>query len=234
MIGPRRRFWTEVQVVPEEDGFGLRLDGRPLNTPAQAPLRAPTAALAEAIAQEWRAVTDQLRVEGLPFTRAANVAIDRIAPAPEPVVAAIAAFGEADLLCYRAIGPEGLRERQAEGWDPLLVWSAKALGAPLIAVSGVMHQAQPPGSLAALRAAVAAHGAFALTALHELVTLSGSLVLGLAVSRGALAPEAAWDLSRIDERWQAELWGEDAEAAAAVARRRADFMRAAQLLEMLA
>lgn len=234
MIGPRRRFWTDVAVVPEEDGFGLRLDGRPLNTPAQAPLRAPTAALAEAIAEEWRAVTDQLRAEGLPFTRAANVAIDRVAPAPEPVVSAIAAFGETDLLCYRATGPEGLRRRQSEAWDPILVWSAQALGAPLIAVAGVMHQEQPPHSLDALRAAVGAHDAFALTALHELVTLSGSLVLGLAVSRGALAPEVAWELSRVDEVWQSELWGEDAEAAAAAARRRADFLRAAKLLTMLA
>lgn len=233
MIGPRR-FWTSVSVAPEADGFGIRLDDKPLRTPAQVPLRAPTLALAEAIAAEWRAIEDVIRPEDLPFTRAANVAIDRVAVAPEPVVDMLAGYGSTDLICYRATEPEALRLRQSEAWDPLLYWSAETLGAPLIPVIGLMPQDQPAASLAALRAEVARHSPFGLVALHDLVTLSGSLVIGLAVALGARSPEEGWALSRIDETWQAEQWGEDDEAIVAAGFRNLDFLRAAQLHEMLA
>lgn len=231
---PARRFWTRVAVAPEAGGVGVLLDDRPLRTPAQAPLVAPTRAFAEAVAAEWRAVEGELRPEALPFTRAANVAIDRVAPARSAVAGQIAAYGGSDLLCYRATEPEGLRRRQAAGWDPPLAWAAAALGAPLRLAEGVVHRPQPPASLAALRAALEAEDAFTLTALHEIAAVTGSVVLALGVARGTWSAEAAWRLARIDETWQAEQWGEDAEAAAAAARLRADLMRAARMLEMLA
>lgn len=231
---PRKRFWTEAAPDAGPDGYGVRLDARPLRTPERIELRVPTLRLAEAIAAEWNAVEGEIRPEALPLTRAANVAIDRIARHPAPVVDEIARYGGSDLLCYRAAAPEALRRLQAEGWDPPLAWAAEALGAPLVVGEGILHIPQPEASLAALRAAVAASGAFALTALHDLVALSGSLVLGLAVDRRALGPEVAWALSRIDEDWQAELWGRDDEAEALAARRRADFLRAAHLLDLLA
>jgi chaperone required for assembly of F1-ATPase len=230
----RRRFWKAASVRSEANGFGVSLDVRPLRTPAGLPLVVPTAPLAAAIAAEWDEIEKEILPERLPFTRAANVAIDRIAPRPGPVIDTIAEYGGADLLCYRAAEPEGLADRQAAGWDPWLQWSARELRAPLVAVTGVMPQRQPAPSLAALRAAVAAEDALHLTALHELVVLSGSLVLGLAVVRGALAGEEAWELSRIDESWQAEQWGLDAEAEAAAAVRRTDFLRARDLVDLLA
>lgn len=233
MIAPRR-FWTEVTIEPEGGDFGLRLDARPLRTPAKAPLRVPTRALAEAVAAEWRAIAEEIDPAALPFTRAVNAAIDRVARDPAPVIDAVAAYGATDLVCYRAEAPEGLRLRQAAGWDPLIAWSAAALGAPLLTTFGVIHVAQPPASLEAMRAAVASGDAFALTALAELVALAGSLVIGLAVARGARTAKAAWDLSRIDEIWQADQWGSDDEAETSAALRRNDFLRAAHLLEMLA
>jgi chaperone required for assembly of F1-ATPase len=232
--GPRRRFWRAASVDPAAGGFAVRLDDRSLNTPGSAPLVVPSAALAAAIAAEWDALGATIEPERLPLTRAANAAIDRVAPRPGPVIDAIAAYGAGDLLCYRAASPEALAERQAAGWDPWLQWAARRHGAPLVAVTGVMHQAQPSASLAALRRAVAAHDAFALTALHELVAVSGSLVLALAVAGGALEPERAFALSRLDETWQAEHWGLDPEAEAAAAARKADFLQARRLLELLA
>jgi chaperone required for assembly of F1-ATPase len=231
--GPRRRFWQAATVTADDPGFGVALDARALATPGGAQLLVPTAALADAIAAEWDALDAEIRPERLPLTRAANAAIDRVAPQREAVVDAIAAYGASDLLCYRAAGPAGLVARQAAGWDPWLQWSARALHAPLVAVTGVMHTPQPAASLAALRAAVAEADAFRLTGLHDLVALSGSLVLGLAVARGALDAEAAWALSRIDETWQAEQWGLDAEAAAAAEARRGDFLQARRLLALL-
>lgn len=230
----RRRFWRTAGVAASDRGFAIRLDHKPLRTPRQAELVVPTAALAAALAAEWNAVEGEIRPEALPLTRAANTAIDRVGTAGGQVATAIAAYGEADLLCYRAEAPQALRDRQAAAWDPWLAWSAQVLGAPLVAVDGVMHHAQPGPSLARLRRVVAAHDPFALTALHDLVTLSGSLVLGLAVSRAAIGAEAAWLLSRIDEDWQAEQWGPDPEAEAAADARRRDFLRARSLLDLLA
>ena len=232
MIG-RKRFWEGVSVEACDGGFGVALDGRVLKTPAHAPLVVPTAAFAREIAAEWEGIESEIRPDDLPFPRTANPVIDRIAGTPGPVVEALAAYGETDLLCYRAEGPDALRLRQAELWDPWLEWSAREIGAPLLAVTGIIHHAQPEPSLAALRAAVAAHDPFALAALHELVTLSGSLVLALAVSRGALDGESAWALSRLDEIWQAEQWGHDHEAEQAAAIKCAVFLRAEDQLRLL-
>lgn len=228
-----RRFWDEAIVRPDGDGFRVELDDRPLRAPSRQLLRLPTEALARTIAAEWNAIEDEIRPDRLPFTRAANTALDRVAADPGPVIDAIAAYGANDLLCYRAEEPAALVVRQVEAWEPWLAWCRGSLGAPLLVVAGVIHHPQPPDSLARLRVLVAGHDSFALTALHDLVTLSGSLVLGLAVALRALDPEEAWRLSRIDETWQAEQWGDDSEATATADRRRTDFLRAARLLDLL-
>lgn len=228
-----RRFWKSAQVEVEAAGYGIRLDTRPLRTPAGVALLVPTAALAREIAAEWDALEEKVDPARLPFTRSVNAAIDRVAPNPEPVIATIAAYGGSDLLCYRAEGPRALIERQAEAWDPWLAWSAATLGAPLATITGVIPRDQPAESLAALHAAVARYNAFGLTALHDLVALSGSLVLGLAVAAEALDGADAWDISRLDEIWQAEQWGADAEAEEAAATRRADFIRSAEMICLL-
>ncbi|TPE50417.1 ATP12 family chaperone protein [Amaricoccus solimangrovi] len=230
---PRRKFWDEVSVAPAEAGHTVRLDARELRTPGQAPLVVPTAALAEAIAGEWRAITGEIDPEILHYTKAANTAIDRVSREREAVIDAIAAYGDSDLLCYRAEEPEGLAARQKAAWQPWLDWAEAAFGAALVPVRGVMHRAQDAASLAALRREVARFDALGLTALYDLVTLSGSLVLGLAVARGALAGAEAWEISRLDEIWQAEQWGVDLEAEQAAEVRRVAFLRAETLLGLL-
>jgi chaperone required for assembly of F1-ATPase len=228
-----KRFWSDVTVEEAEDGYGIRLDNRPVRTPAKAPCLLPNRALADAVAAEWAAQGAEVDPAKMPLTRAANSAIDGVTPQRSAVAATIAAFGETDLICYRAPHPEGLVRRQAAAWDPLVAWAGEALGAPLVLGVGVMHVAQPPDSLARLETAVQAHGAWELTALHDLVSISGSLVIGLAVSHGHLDAATAWPLSRIDEDWQIEAWGADDEAVAVAARRRTDFTNAARLLELV-
>lgn len=221
-----RRFWTTADVVPVEAGFAVQLDGRPVRTPKKALLVLPTEALARAVAAEWQAVDGKVDPAVMPFTRTANSAIDTVVPAFDAVADLLAEYGGSDLLCYRATGPEGLIARQAAAWDPLLDWSATALTAPLTPVTGVMHRAQSPASLAALTAAVRALTPFQLAAFHDLVAISGSLVLALALTRGRLTTDQAWSLSRIDEDWQIEEWGEDWEAAEIVALKHAAFLQA--------
>jgi chaperone required for assembly of F1-ATPase len=227
---PKKRFWTEATAG---DAGEILLDGRAIRTPAGAPLRAPTRTAAEAAAQEWNTQTGAIDAARMPITRALNSAIDRVAPQHAEVVEIVAAYGASDLLCYRADHPAALAARQAEAWDPLLSWAEERYGARLVCGIGVMHVAQPPGSVAALGRTVAAFDPFALTALHDLVALSGSLVLGLAVAEGRLKALNAWNISRIDEDWQAEQWGVDAEAEAAAAIKHADFEAAARFISLL-
>jgi chaperone required for assembly of F1-ATPase len=221
-----RRFWTSATVTAAGGGFTIQLDGKPVRTPLKAALILPTEGLAQAVAAEWQAVEGKVNPAVMPFTRMANSAIDKVAPQITAVADMLADYGGSDLLCYRATAPEALADRQAAAWDPLLDWAATALDAPLHAVPGVMPHAQPGPSLAALRRAVRDLSACQLVAFHDLVALSGSLVLALAVTRGRLSADAAWDLSRIDEAWQIAEWGEDAEAAEVAALKRADFLRA--------
>lgn len=232
MRPPLRRFWQHARAVPGETGFGVELDAQALRTPAGAALTVPTAALASAIAAEWEALGERVDPAALPLTRAVNSAIDRVAAAAPAVAAAIAAYAEADVVCYRAEEPPALRARQAAAWDPMLAFAA-SLGAPLQAVDGLMPHPQPPRSLATLRREVAARDAFALTGLHDLVSLTGSVVLGLAVAAGKIDGADAFERSRIDEVWQAERWGRDAEAEAAAQARRTAMMEAARLLALL-
>lgn len=233
MAQPGRRFWKEVAVAPREAGHAVLLDARPLRTPAKRPLEVPTRALALAMAQEWHEQGPRIDPNAMPVTRAANSALDKVAPQRAAVARMLAEYGGADLLCYRAEAPAELVARQAAAWDPWLGWAREALGAPLVQTRGVMHVPQPQQSLDRLAARVAAEDAFRLTALHDLVTLSGSLILGLAVAGHALAPTDAWEVSRIDEIWQEEQWGRDEEAHAMAEARRAAFLTADRILRLL-
>jgi chaperone required for assembly of F1-ATPase len=228
-----KRFWKTARVERVEGGWLVRLDSRPVRTPARRLCVVPLAAMADGIAAEWNAQRERIDPLSMPLTRAASTCLDRVMPDLEAVRRNVAGYGGTDLLCYRAPEPAELAARQARGWDPVLVWAAEALGARLIVGEGVMHVAQPPHAVARLGAEVDALDPWELTALSELTTLTGSLVLALAVCHGRLDAEAAWRLSRIDEEWNIEEWGEDAEAAEQTARRRAEFIAAAKLLRLL-
>ncbi len=216
----RRRFWAEARAEPVPGGWEVRLDGRPLSTPARVRMALPTAALAEAVAAEWQAQGETLDPRTMPLTRAANAALDRVARAMAEVADALAAYAETDLLCHRAEAPAGLAAAQAAAWDPFLDWAAAELGAPLRVTAGVIAVTQPAASLARLRAEVGRLDPFALTAFHDLVSISGSLILGLAALRGRATGSEIWTASRVDEDWQERLWGRDAEAAEAAEARR--------------
>ncbi|MDQ7775581.1 MAG: ATP12 family protein [Paracoccus aminovorans] len=214
-----RRFWKAASVRPAGAGWEVVLDDRPLRTPGKQPLVLPTEALARAVAAEWDAQADVIDPNRMPLTRAANSAIEKVTPQFHDVATMLAEYGGTDLLSYRADAPEELARAQAEGWDPLIDWAATELRAPLRITHGVIPVPQDPAALLKLHAEVAALDAFGLTALHDLVTLPGSLVLGLAVIRGRIDAETAHALSRIDEEFQAQRWGRDEEADAAAAAR---------------
>lgn len=204
-----KRFWATATAEACEGGSTVRLDARALKTPAKAPLIVPTMELAQAIAAEWDAQTAKVDPTTMPLTRLANSALDKITPQFAEVADMIADYGGSDLLCYRATAPRELITRQAAAWDPPLAWAASTLSAPLTVTSGVTHIAQPGQSLVTLSRRVHAASVFELAALHDLVAITGSLILGLAVTKGHLSAAKAWATSRLDEDWQVEHWGQD-------------------------
>lgn len=228
-----KRFWTDATVEPRGRGFTVRLDGRAVKTPAKAAFEMPSRALAEAAAEEWRAQQDVVDPKTMPVTRAVNAAIDKVTPQFGEVVALLAEYGDSDLTCYRAAAPAGLVARQAEIWDPLLDWAAQTYQARLIPVEGVMYASQDARALANLAAPLGKMTPFELTAMHDLVSLSGSLVIGLAGFDGARPLDALWQASRVDEDWQIAQWGADEEAAEVAQAKRAAFMQAGQFLDSL-
>ena len=227
-----KRFWTDVSVEAVEGGYRILLDARTLSTPGKLPLVVPTRALAEALASEWAAQEDVIKPLEMPVTRSANSAVERVAAQHGAVADMLAAYGETDLLCYRAEGPEELTQRQAVAWDPLLDWTAERYGARLKVGAGIVPVAQDADAIAALRRAVHDVAPFPMTALHDLITLTGSLVLGFAVFENRLSAAEAWDLSRIDEDWQIAQWGEDDEATAAAAAKAAQLAHAESFLRL--
>lgn len=224
----KKRFWEGAEVSAVEGGFTVTLDGRAIKTPAKAALILPTRALAEIIAQEWRDQPPVINPSLMPTTRAANAAIDKVTGQRAEVAKLIAAYGDSDLVCYRAEGPTDLIDREAQAWDPILDWAAHRYGYRPVAYTGVMHAPQSPALLASLEADVDRFDVFELTALHDLVAFSGSLLIGLAVADRFDAPEALWTASRTDENWQIAQWGEDEDAQMLAAGRQRAFLDAAR------
>ncbi|QIE46662.1 ATPase [Pseudohalocynthiibacter aestuariivivens] len=227
-----KRFWKKAQVTDEVGGYGVALDARPVNTPGKLRLIVPTRAMAEAIAAEWDAQEEHINPNTMPVTRSANSALEKVGVQHGAVADMIADYGDSDLLCYRATSPQELVARQAAGWDPLLAWADSELDVRLAVHPGVMHQSQNPEMLQKLRTEVHAQDNFALTALHDLVSLSGSLIIGLAAQRESQPIETLWKLSRIDEDWQTELWGEDDDANAQTARKAEAFLHAKRFFDL--
>ena len=228
-----KRFWTTVSAEPEGEGWGIKLDGRAVKTPARAALEVPTQRLAEAIADEWQDVGENVDPRAMPLTGLANAAIDRVAPDRYAFARGLANYAEADLACYRADGPRELISRQEEEWDKLLGWARRRYDVDFVTTSGLMHVAQPPATVERLSHAVAALDPFRLAGLSPLVTIGGSLILAIAVLEKAVTPVEAWEAASVDDRWQLERWGRDAEAEAALENRRRDFLAAARFLDLL-
>jgi len=228
-----RRFWKEVSIVAEPGGHAIKLDGKPVRTPFRAPLAVGSATLAAALADEWRGVVDQIDPQLMPLTGLANAAIDIVSADPARFAAGLAAYGESDLLCYRADAPPALVARQADAWDPLLDWARARYDVAFEVVTGIMHRPQPPLTLTRLAGAIAACGPYQLAALAPIVTVTGSLVAALALIEGAATTEQIWEAAQIDEAWQVEKWGDDDIAIATRTSHRAEFDAGVRFLTLV-
>jgi len=228
-----KRFYKEAASAPADEGFTVLLDGRRLKTPARKSLYLPTEGLATALAEEWGRQGEHIDPFAMPLTRLANTAIDRVEPQRAAVIDETVKFADTDLLCYRAEFPEALARRQHAAWQPLLDWAEAEYGARLAVTAGILPVAQPPEAFERLRVRVAELDDFALSGLQNAVSLFGSLILGLAVLRGRVDDASAFEAAHLDEAFQAEQWGEDAEAAQRLAQRRAELAETGRFLRLL-
>jgi chaperone required for assembly of F1-ATPase len=229
----RRRFYANAGVAAADGSYEVRLDGKPARTPAGRLLAAPTRALAKAIAVEWEAQRDVIDPAQMPLTRLANAIIDGVSDRPGPVAAEVQKYLGSDLVCYRAASPGGLVERQARAWDPIVDWASAALGARFSLAQGIIHAAQPQSTLEAARAHIP-DDPWRLGAVHVATTLTGSALIALALSRGRLTAEEAWQAAQVDEDWNIEQWGGDEMALERRAFRFAELQAAATVLRLLA
>jgi chaperone required for assembly of F1-ATPase len=234
MSGTMKRFYKDAAAVPAEGGFAVHLDGRPVRTPARALLTLPTAAMGEAVAAEWAAQDEEIDPRSMTATGFANAAIDQIAPNHAAFAAGVARYGESDLLCYRAENPVPLVARQAAEWDPLIDWARDRYDIAFRVTAGILPVDQPPETIARLSAVVAAFDPFMLAGLSTVVSIGGSLICGLALVEGGYDQDAIWAATELDELWQAEQWGEDADAVQHRERRRAEFDAAAGFCRLAA
>ena len=228
-----KRFWKNAATVPQDGGRGIALDGRPVRTPARAPLVVPSERLAEAIAAEWNAQGSDIDPAAMPMTGIANAAIDLATGDRAAFAETIAAYAQTDLLCYRDDRDAALQGEQASAWNPLLAWAEARHGIEFALAQGVLPIDQPAATVAALREAVHALDPFRLAPLSPLVTIGGSLVAGLALVEDAFAADMLWEAVSLDELYQERRWGADSEAQKARARRAADWGNAARFLRLL-
>jgi chaperone required for assembly of F1-ATPase len=228
----RKRFYKQAELVDAQDGVGISLDGRPILTPRRRAFVAPTRALAEAIAAEWEAQGETIDPRNMPLTRLANAVIDAVSENPEPVVEEIAKYLGSDLLFYRAEAPAKLIDRQSQAWDPVLAWARGDFGANFKPTQGVMHVAQPPEAVEALRRAIP-RDPWRLAAVSSITTLTGSTLLALAIAQGAIDIDSAWTAAHVDEDWQMAQWGRDELALERRAYREAEFRAAASVLGLV-
>jgi chaperone required for assembly of F1-ATPase len=210
----RRRFYREATVVEKDGAYGLTLDARPVRTPARHALFAPTRALAEALADEWRAQADIVDPAHMPLTRLANSIVDGVAQAAPAVRTEIEKYLGTDLVFYRAASPDGLVARQAAAWDPLLAWARQALGAQFEVADSLVFVTQPEAAMAAAAAALPddttdVRNVWRLGALHSVTTLTGSALIAIALYRGHIGVTDAWAAAHVDEDWNMDFWGRD-------------------------
>lgn len=228
-----RRFWKEVTLEQSTFGYAVRLDGRPIKTPTRNELALPTQRLADAVVAEWDAVEKSIDPGRMPMTGFANAAIDHIGPDRSSFATAIAAYGETDLMCYRAAKGDALADRQVEIWDPWINWARGRYDVSFVIVEGIIHKPQPAATLEKLGAVVAARGTFELAAMAKLAHLSGSLIATLAVVEQEGAVQDIWNAACLDELWQEELWGADYWAQKNRNDREGEFMQAVRFLDLL-
>jgi len=219
----KKRFWKKATVVEVSGGYGIELDGQRVQTPSKLPLIVVFRVIADAIASEWMAQVNLVNPSAMPATRMANSVIDKVILNQNAIIEMLTEYSGSDLLCYRATSPQSLIDAQGIVWDPLLDWSAKTNLAPMNVASGIMHVEQPVTSIDVYRSKLKEMNPYQLAGVHDLITISGSVIISMALISNHFSIDEAWTAASVDEIWQEKQWGSDMEAKEVRTKKRLDF-----------
>lgn len=206
-----KRFYKNVEAVSVEGGYEIHLDGRPVKTPNRTDLRLESHALAVEIAKEWQAQKDEIKPAEMHLTRYATSRIDLVTGHREAIVEEILSYIETDLLRYRASFPNDLVAVQAAAWDPWLVWFRDQFGVELPTTEGFDPVPTQPELLVSIRSRLLPLSDWELVGLHAGIKLTGSFVIGIALSKSEINGDEAFETAYLDDRYQQDKWGGDRE-----------------------
>lgn len=218
----KKRFWKNAEVVVVDGGFNVTLDGHAVRTPSKAPMHIAYRKIAEQIAAEWMAQKEEVDPATMPATRMVNSIVDKVSVNRDAIIEMLTEYAGSDLICYRSLSPQELIEEQAAVWDPLMDWSATVMNAPMVSTYGVMFVEQDETSISVYRKRLAAMNNYQLAGVHDLITISGSVVITFALLSNHITMDQAWIGATVDEAWQEKQWGTDEEAQDALKRKRKD------------
>ena len=233
-ISIKKVFWKSVTV--QKDGFDyvIYLDNHLLKTPKKSLIKLPNQKLADLVAKEWVEQINEIDYNIMPVNRLANAAIDKVGNNVDEVITLLGEYAGTDLLCYRVAEPNELIDQQILHWDPYIKWVEEKFDIKLNVTNGVVPIEQPIETMHLLISKMKNMSTFKLTVFHELVTISGSYILGLAAVENAMPSENIWNAAILDESWQSSAWGEDQEQKKNLELKKADFFKAIEVLHTLA
>ena len=208
-----KRFWKVTSVIADERGYAISLDEREVKTPMGLPFIVKTETLASVIRKEWDDQVEHIDPNSMPIYKFAVTSLDRVSTQRSAVVDELSAYGANDLLCYREDRDPKLAEYQDQVWQPFLDWAAEMFSVNFVVFKGIMPGDQDQESISKLRDAVDRFDDYQLSGLHTLVTVSGSLVLGLAAAYNQAPLDDIIKASFLDDLWQQDKWGYDEEVA---------------------
>ena len=233
MAKAAKRFWKETQVTKTDEGWVITLDGRAVKTPAGKSVILSSQKLADAVGAEWKAQKDQIVPATMPHFRYVVTAVDRVTPQRADVISQLVGFSGNDLLCYRDPDQMALASEQNMRWNPLLEWAENEHGLKLQIGASIMPIKQADDIVQIAEQLLLGKDDFRLAGVYNLISLSGSFIIGIAIEQGRITAEEGYHLAFLDELWQVQKWGSDAEAEDRRQTIKKDMMDAIRYLSLL-
>ncbi|XP_029066890.1 ATP synthase mitochondrial F1 complex assembly factor 2 isoform X1 [Monodon monoceros] len=204
----RKRFYQNVSITQGEAGFEINLDHRKLRTPQAKLFTVPSEALAVAVATEWDSQQDTIKTYTMHLTTLCNTSLDNPTQRDkDQLIWAAAKFLDTDTVCCRVEEPETLVELQRNEWDPVIGWAERRYGVKIGSSTSIMGPSIPARTREVLVSHLASYNTWALQGIEFVVSQLKSMVLTLGLIDLHLTVEQAVLLSRLEEAFQIQKWG---------------------------
>ena len=208
-----KKFWKTVKVKKKScDSYEILLDENALKTPMKKELTIQNTKIAEEIQKEWNQDKNILDTDTMIFYGIISASIDKIINNRISYINDILSFIDTDLICYRAEEPNDLVQWQSKNWDPILLKIEKYINNKVDVFKGIMPSKQKKGIKLKIIKFLTKFSDLEIIVLHRITNITGSVFLSLCILNNDVIKEKAFELSHLDELWQAENWGYEEEA----------------------